>query len=388
MIMKTILTILFVILCYQSIKANDGISEKVREKLIIDSKILSERREIIIHLPPDYHKTQQSYPVIYITDAEIQMDHTSASANFLYGQHRMPQAIIVGIVNTDRNRDLRPTNLQNANNSSEGADRFLNFIEEELITTINQQYRTIPYKILSGTSFGGLFAVHTLATKPDLFNAYIAISPSLWWDNSITLERIKAFLATQSPDQSDLPPRKLYLSLANEEPTMSAPYDELLAILTGASPDLLIWNERRFAAETHNSGVMLSQYYSLSAIFKVWAIPDSPQTLDDLLTRYQAMSGQLQTPLTLPEDRAIGYGTWLYYLNQQADAEEMFVWVTNTYPKSATGHHSLGLIYEKSGKLKKAYKSFQRTYTLSKMDNTESSSDFEQSLRRAKKALE
>ncbi len=385
--MKAILSILFVVLCYQSIKANDGISEKIREKLIINSKILSERREIIIHLPADYHTTQQSYPVVYITDAEIQMDHTSASANFLYGQHRMPQAIIVGIVNTDRNRDLRPTNLKSAKNSSEGASRFLNFIEAELITTINQQYRTIPYKVLSGTSFGGLFAVHTLATKPDLFNAYIAISPSLWWDNSITLERIKAFLTTQLPGQSDFPPRKLYLSLANEEQTMSAPYDGLLAILTDASADLLAWNERRFTAENHNSGVMLSQYYGLSDIFKVWTIPDSPQTLNDLLTRYQAMSDQLQTPLTLPEDRAIGYGTWLYYLNQQEDAEDMFIWVTNTYPKSTTGHHSLGLVYEKSGKFKKAYESFRRAYELSKTYNAESLSNFEQSLRRIEEVL-
>jgi predicted alpha/beta superfamily hydrolase len=92
---------------------------------------------------------------------------------------------------TDRTRDLTPTHADIKNPdgtvtafpTSGGADRFLDFIQTELIPEIEKRYRTAPYRIFAGRSLGGLLAIHALFTRPDLFNAYIAVSPSSPWRN-------------------------------------------------------------------------------------------------------------------------------------------------------------------------------------------------------------
>src|SRR6185369_6618719 len=78
--------------------------------------------------------------------------------------------------------------------SAGGADNFLKFFETELIPQIEKQYRVQPYRIFAGHSFGGLFAIHALITKPKLFNSYVAVSPSLQWENFEALKRAEDFL--------------------------------------------------------------------------------------------------------------------------------------------------------------------------------------------------
>jgi predicted alpha/beta superfamily hydrolase len=113
----------------------------------------------------------------------------------------------VGIANTDRTRDLTPTHADIKNPdgttvtafpTSGGADRFLDFIQTEPIPEIEKRYRTAPYRIFAGHSVGGLLAIHALITRPDLFNAYIAVSPSLQWDNGHTLRQAQQFFATNA----------------------------------------------------------------------------------------------------------------------------------------------------------------------------------------------
>ena len=99
--------------------------------------------------------------------------------------------IIVAIPNTNRVRDLIPTHSTKGNDgkdydfyqASGGTDNFLKFITNELAPKIESTYRTFPYRILIGQSFGGLTVLHALCTIPQAFNAYVAIDPSLWWDN-------------------------------------------------------------------------------------------------------------------------------------------------------------------------------------------------------------
>lgn len=67
------------------------------------------------------------------------------------------------------------------------ADRFLDFLEKELIPHIDRNYRTYPHRIIAGWSFGGLLATHALIHRPEIFDAYLAISPSLWWDEELLL---------------------------------------------------------------------------------------------------------------------------------------------------------------------------------------------------------
>lgn len=147
----------------------------------VDSKIMGEQRRVIVWTPADYAVGTRAYPVLYLTDAERQFGHTVTSVEFLSRNGRMPPTIVVGLFNTDRTRDLTPykdkdddTQLPTAG----GADRFLCFIETELVPWVESRYRTQKFRAFAGHSFGGLFAMHALATRPDLFNAVVAVSPS------------------------------------------------------------------------------------------------------------------------------------------------------------------------------------------------------------------
>jgi predicted alpha/beta superfamily hydrolase len=123
--------------------------------------------------------------VLYLLDGESNFEFTAAIIHFLAENERIPGMIVVGIDSGDRSQrthDLTaPSQVEIERRFSPGnggADVFLAFIDSELVPYVEKNYRTRPYRILVGHSFGGLFAIHTLATRPMLFNAYIAIDPT------------------------------------------------------------------------------------------------------------------------------------------------------------------------------------------------------------------
>ncbi|NUM80787.1 alpha/beta hydrolase, partial [bacterium] len=147
----------------------------------IRSKILNENREILISLPEGYSNNKKPYPVIYLLDAEEHFFHVAGIVEFLSSQKRIPPMILVGIPNTKRMRDLTPkteTDSLNKFSISGGANLFAEFLEKELLSFIEKNYRTCPYRILAGHSLGGLFAIHAWCAHTRLFNAYLAVSPS------------------------------------------------------------------------------------------------------------------------------------------------------------------------------------------------------------------
>jgi hypothetical protein len=129
--------------------------------------------------------------------------------------------ILVGISNQDhRTRDLTISKIETRrgspmNNDTGGADAFTSFIEKELIPHIDSQYKTTPYRTLIGHSYAGLFAVNTLLNHQHLFTNYIAIDPSLDWDNQNLLKQAKSKLTTESYKG-----KSLFVSLAAEQLNM------------------------------------------------------------------------------------------------------------------------------------------------------------------------
>ncbi|MFV0531502.1 MAG: alpha/beta hydrolase [Flavobacteriales bacterium] len=191
----------------------------------IQSAVLNEEREISIQLPKHYNDPnfdKASYPVLYVLDGEFHFQLVASierfNTDFLYRPH--PEMIIVGIKNTDRTRDLTPTNfvIEDKNGetrfkSSGGADNFIKFISEELKPFINSNFRTSGYDILHGHSFSGLFTVYTLTKHPELFKSYIAIDPSLWWDNRYVFKQAEKRFA-----ENRYKGNRLFVALAHEDP--------------------------------------------------------------------------------------------------------------------------------------------------------------------------
>jgi predicted alpha/beta superfamily hydrolase len=138
-------------------------------------------------------------------DGDGHLNEVGSIIDFLVANGRMPRMIVVGIPNPDRTRDLTPyrAGVKNPDRTvqdfptSGGGDKFLEFIRTELFPEVEKRYATVPYRIFAGHSLGGLMAIHALITHPEMFNAYIAISPSLQWDDGLPFARRRNFLPKQ-----------------------------------------------------------------------------------------------------------------------------------------------------------------------------------------------
>jgi predicted alpha/beta superfamily hydrolase len=191
------------------------------------SKILNEKREIWVYLPKcedNQNDTKQQYPVVYLLDAEGRfrsfMD-TIQQVDKPNGNKLFPDMIVVGIPNTKRSRDLTPTHSiydvkgkkERAFKLSGGGEKFISFIENELMPHVDSTYPTTANRILAGHSLGGLTVINTLINHTALFNGYIASDPSMWWDGKKILNDAREVLKQQRFNG-----KSLYLGIANTMP--------------------------------------------------------------------------------------------------------------------------------------------------------------------------
>lgn len=162
----------------------------------IFSKELGEKRILNIYLPEGYKEDEKStYPVIYLLDGSADEDFIHITGLFQFNNfswvNRVPKSIVVGIANVDRKRDFTyPTTIEKELKrfpTTGKSEKFIAFIEKELQPYINQNFKTNDSKMIIGQSLGGLLATEILLKKPTLFNKYVIISPSLWWDNASLL---------------------------------------------------------------------------------------------------------------------------------------------------------------------------------------------------------
>jgi predicted alpha/beta superfamily hydrolase len=188
--------------------------------------------------------------VVYVLDGTSQSTHTAASVDLMARIGAMPPAIVVGIPGGEtRNRDYTPPGMRQDTDAADGpqgeADRFLAFLQGELIPQVEREFRTTSRRVLAGNSRGGLFVVHALTARPGLFDAYVANSPALWRDDSAMVDRLERFLR----DNRDLE-SMLFLSLGGDEnPKMTAAFRRVVALLEREAPSSLRWR----AVTTHGA---------------------------------------------------------------------------------------------------------------------------------------
>ena len=210
-------------------KSNFSIGETIE----IHSKILKENRALNIYLPSSYETSPDKiYPVIYLLDGSADEDFIHLVGLVQFGSfswiNLVPESIVVGIANVDRKRDFTyPTrNTQDKKDfpSSGGSEKFIDFISSEVQPLIEKNYRTNLNKTIIGQSLGGLLATEILFKSPDLFDNYIIISPSLWWDDESLLD----ITPVKAPF-----PKSVYIGVGKEgeimERVAKALYDKVTA---------------------------------------------------------------------------------------------------------------------------------------------------------------
>ena len=218
--MKKITFITIAVLFFQNVAIAQSGQNFLYKAGITDSlysKNLNEYRKVYVQLPESYDPNKkQEYPAAYILDGEVFLPTVSIVQNYYSGGF-FPEMVLIGISNSgNRTRDLTPSKIKTKfgmpfNEESGGADAFYTFIQDELIPYVEDKYPVTSYRTLIGHSYGGLFTIHTLLKHPDLFANYLAIDPSLDWDNQLLLKQAKEVLAAQN-----LSGKSLYMSLSGQ----------------------------------------------------------------------------------------------------------------------------------------------------------------------------
>jgi predicted alpha/beta superfamily hydrolase len=353
----------------------------IGETVTIRSDILDEERTILVSTPPGYDQTRERYPVLYMTDGDTHLTHTRGTVDFLVQNGLMPPVIIVGVTNTDRTRDLTPTKASLTGRdgtlrelpTSGGGSAFLDFFEKELFAYVDSHYRTQPYRLLAGHSFGGLFALNAFFTRPAMFQSVLAVGPSLRWDDDLTLRQARAFLEGRKELNATL-----VVVMANEEEGDPRPtrLDRLEKILQQASVEGFEWQVRRLPDETHGSAVLRAHYWGLRRAFQPWLLPADPETgafagsLDDLKAHYQKLSQRYEFTITPPENVVNQIGYQFLGREDVEGAIAAFRYNVELYPDAANVHDSLGEALEQAGQLAEAFSSYSRA-----VDNAEAVDD-------------
>ena len=325
------------------------------------SATLGEERRLLIYLPPHYAVSDQRYPVVYLLDAEAQFHQATGILEFLGSYNgRIPEMIVIGVTNTDRGRDLT-TPLLNAQARKKAppnygkADPFLKFMADELVPWVDAHYRTAPYRTLVGHSFGGLFSAYAFVNRPEVFQAHIAISPSLWWDEDGAMERTEAGIRRMKP-----PLPWLFVSWGDNEDIISRTAGKLVGQLTANPVPGLRLEHRYYPGDDHLSTPHRSLYDALELLFAGWRmelqknLEAQDVTLDQVEAHYAALSQRFGYPVP-PSPHALN-AVAQSLLKAKENEQALAVLRRNVryYPYLAVTHLQLGEALQKLNRKEEA----------------------------------
>lgn len=269
------LVFISVLFCFPA-KAQEAISMGTSHTLF--SHILEEEREYWVYVPEN-QSAEQKYPVLYLLDGDS-FFHSVVGFTRLFSTSKVSSlspCIIVAILNTDRTRDFTPscsaarrdgTIHQEDKPEGGGAEVFYRFLTEELRPIIEKELPANGQSLLVGHSYAGLFTLNVLLTHSDAFNSYIAVDPSLWWDQGYLPKQIE-----QNIGKIDFSGKQLYVAFATQpRPDRKLIHFPLVDDFTETVIPLmerqhLHVHSRKFPEETHGTVALPGFYDGLKRLF-------------------------------------------------------------------------------------------------------------------------
>jgi predicted alpha/beta superfamily hydrolase len=375
-----ILVIIVLIGC-QSIDTNQ---QKKDNRFVIGqadslkSEILGEFRKIWVYIPNSTKTTNSptKYPVIYLLDGSHFFHSVTGMIENLGMTKVIPQMAVIAIQNTNRGRDLTPTPMDvsiwtgDSLKTSGGGERFMNFIEHELIPYVENKYSVSNYRTLIGHSLGGLTVINTVVNRSYLFDNYIAIEPSLWWDNQYLLK-----VSDTSLNKPIYSGKSLFVGIAN---TIPPDFDINKLQSDTAKNTLQLRSIMRFVNATekktknglhfgwkyyvnddHGSAAFITEYDALRFMFpwyklrlpeKYYSQPYSKEYADELInlitSHYDTISYHFGYKVMPPELTIKHLGQGLLYFWQQPEYSlVLFALNIKNYPNSVNAYETMGDYY-------------------------------------------
>ena len=351
----------------------------------LQSRILNEQRKVWIYVPDSWKPgSTQRYPVVYLLDGDghffsvVGMIQQLSQVN---GNTICPEMIVVGIPNTDRTRDLTPSHVDADppfmdsafSKTSGGGEKFAAFIRSELIPHIDSLYPTQPYKMLIGHSFGGLTVMNIVMNHTSMFNSYISIDPSMWWDKMNFLKATKKQLA-----EKKFTGTSLYLGIANtmeegmnfntiQKDTSSSSKHirsiiELDKEIKSRKQNGLKYASKYYGNDDHSSVPLIATYDAMRFIFEKYrfklSYKDYTDSTSDLAgkfaSHYQEVSQLFGYKVLPPENMINGMGYEFLQQKQFAKAGRFFKMNVENYPDSYNVYDSYADYFAANGDKAKA----------------------------------
>jgi uncharacterized protein len=351
----------------------------------IYSKILSENRKLWVYVPETENLfSKQTFPVVYLLDGDAHFFSVMSLIQQLSEVNMnmvLPRMILIGITNTDRTRDLTPSHIKSDNEipdttffmTSGGSEKFTTFIEKELIPFVDSVYPAAPYRVLIGHSYGGLFCVNTFLNHTNLFNGYVAIDPSLNWDNNLVVNQAKEILSGK-----DFNGTSFYLSIANqgysdtETSKDNAASFEFAKYLDANSKINLKYRWHYYENDNHGSVPFISEYDGLRYLFDFYnpKLPykkfrDPMYNVDSfVVAHFDEVSLNMGYTFNPPEQ----FINWLGYLfimeKQYNKSYNLFKLNIKNYPSSPNVYDSMGELLMLKGDTLNAIENYSRSLEL------------------------
>jgi predicted alpha/beta superfamily hydrolase len=350
----------------------------IADVVTIHSVVLGEDRKLFIYNPDNVGgNLLPAYPALYLLE-ENDMPMVAGAVKYLSSYNeQLPAMLVIGIDGGgQRIRDLTPNHSLYDNmgkldtdkdswlTPSGGAGKFRQFIQQEVIPYVESHYRTAPFRILAGHSVGGLFAIDTLATQPDLFHAYIAVSPSLWWDRGSLLPTYHEALRKGGS-------RKFLLVADSPETGNFAGHmRSFLNGLPQPSSQAIEWKRQFYSGETHGSLAAKAYYDGLRFLYPQWNKGDGDSTAALILLHYRRMSDRLGYDVQPPLGLVSGWANDFLRTGKTADALLLYQLNARNFPRIAWVQTELAEAYVRSGDKTAAIAAYREALSLER-DNKE-----------------
>jgi len=389
--MKTIITFILSGICLSGFAQRKDNRITIGTVDTVYSNILKEKRVVYIHVP-DGNKSER-YPVLYVLDAENHFESAVAIVEQISGI--IPNMVIVGITNTNRERDLTPTHVKpdriiGAGDAAKsgGGEIFMSFMEKELIPYVDAHYPTTLYRVFSGHSLGGLTVLNAFFNHTGLFNAYIAVDPSLWWDGRGWIAQNERRLP-----QMNLNGKALFVAIANNLPsgldTLSVLRDTSINTSFSRSvlgfvqslrenhPAGLNWSSKFYPNEWHGSVELNAEYDALRYLFNFYHFDMSrlranPElNADSLLNaHFEEVSKIMGEKVVAGESNVNDLGYFYMGINKLDKAYALLKRNTINYPQSSNAWDSLGECYAAMGDKQNAIEAYKKSLSLQETGDT------------------
>lgn len=246
------------------------------QKVSIESAALGETRTLRVVLPASSDTSKAGYPLIVVLDGEYNTWYVSSIVRFLQGVGEIPPCVVVGIENTERERDMTPPDMKIAWLDRAEGDRFLAFMEKELLPRVGQMVKLSGLRVIVGHSHGGIFGSWVLCERPELFQIAVALDSPWQLDDFYLVRRLQQRF-------KDRPTEPVRLVVGETRFPFS---DSRWADVTGAAPAGSMLVKFQVKDETHETMGFQGTYTGLKTAFKAYADAKleraTPQGIDDL----------------------------------------------------------------------------------------------------------